>query len=66
MTTEQYIKKYILPNDTKENQILYYKGELEYDEEYIKEHKQYNTLTTKTQDNEQKLRPMENRSTAIQ
>tara|TARA_B110000908_G_C10103693_1_gene379790 strand:+ start:72 stop:230 length:159 start_codon:yes stop_codon:yes gene_type:complete len=52
MTTEQYIKKYILPNDTKENQILYYKGELEYDEEYIKEHKQYNTLTTKTQDNE--------------
>lgn len=39
MNTKQYIKKYILPYDTSENQLAYERGELEYDSDYIKEHK---------------------------
>ena len=42
---KQYIEKYILPNETKENIMLYYNGELEYDKEYIKEHQESNTLS---------------------
>ena len=42
---KEYIEKYILPNETKENIILYYDGSLEYDKEYIKEHQKSNTLS---------------------
>ena len=42
---KEYIKKYILPSDTKENQINYLKGIIEYDLDYIKEHIKHNTLT---------------------
>ena len=41
---KEYIKKYILPNETKENILLYYDGCLEYEKEYIKEHIKHNTL----------------------
>tara|TARA_R110000787_G_scaffold185055_1_gene296843 strand:- start:284 stop:439 length:156 start_codon:yes stop_codon:yes gene_type:complete len=44
---KEYISKYILPNDTKENIILYYNGSLQYDKEYIKEHMKYNKLIIK-------------------
>ena len=40
----KYIKQYILPNETQENKNLYYNGCLQYDNEYIKEHKKNNTL----------------------
>ena len=38
-TTEQrkFIKRYILPYETKENILMFYDGILEYDDEYIKE-----------------------------
>tara|TARA_R100000655_G_scaffold5935_2_gene17644 strand:- start:1879 stop:2154 length:276 start_codon:yes stop_codon:yes gene_type:complete len=39
----EYIEEYIIPNESNENIKLYYKGCLEYDNEYIKEHKKYNT-----------------------
>lgn len=42
---KEYIERYILPNETKENIILYYDGSLEYDKEYIKEHQEGNTLS---------------------
>lgn len=42
MNTKQYIDKYILPYDSSENQLAYEKGELEYDNDYIKEHKLHN------------------------
>ena len=45
---KEYIEKYILTNDTKENIKLYYNGILQYDKEYIKEHIKYNTLINKT------------------
>ena len=45
---KEYISIYILPNDTKENIILYYNGGLQYDKEYIKEHVKYNKLIIKT------------------
>ena len=41
---KEYIKEYILPNETQENKKLYYNGCLQYDKEYIKEHKKNNTL----------------------
>tara|TARA_R110002126_G_scaffold220544_1_gene365961 strand:+ start:220 stop:375 length:156 start_codon:yes stop_codon:yes gene_type:complete len=44
---KEYIERYILPNETKENIILYYDGSLQYDEEYIKEHIKYNKLIIK-------------------
>jgi len=43
-TYKEYIKKYILPNETKENKKLFKNNCLEYDTEYIKEHIKYNTL----------------------
>lgn len=42
MNTKEYIEKYIVPNDSKENQLLYQSGDLEYDNDYIEEHKQHN------------------------
>mgnify|MGYP003631466722 CR=1 FL=1 len=44
---KEYIERYILPNETKENIILYYDGSLQYDKEYIKEHIKYNKLIIK-------------------
>ena len=44
---KEYISKYILPNETKENILLYYDGSLEYDKEYIKDHIKYNNLIIK-------------------
>ena len=41
---KEYIKEYILPYETHENKNLYYEGCIQYDKEYIKEHKKYNTL----------------------
>ena len=41
---KEYVEEYILPNETKENKKLYYNGCLQYDKEYIKDHKKYNTL----------------------
>ena len=41
---KEYIKKYILPNETEENKNLYYNGCLQYDREYIEEHQKQNTL----------------------
>ena len=38
----EYIEKYIIPNETNENIRLYYKGCLEYDNEYLEEHKKFN------------------------
>ena len=43
-TYKEYIKKYILPNETSENKKLFYNNCLEYDKEYIEEHIKYNTL----------------------
>ena len=43
-TYKEYIKIYILPNETKENKKLYYDNCLEYCKEYIKEHIKLNTL----------------------
>tara|TARA_Y100000401_G_C8314707_1_gene221780 strand:- start:982 stop:1239 length:258 start_codon:yes stop_codon:yes gene_type:complete len=40
----EYIEKYILPNESNENIKLYYQNLLEYDNEYIKEHQKNNTL----------------------
>jgi|TARA_R110000744_G_scaffold194218_1_gene313048 hypothetical protein len=42
---KDYIEKYILPYDTKENQISYLEGELEYDREYVKEHRRTNMFS---------------------
>jgi hypothetical protein len=47
MNTKTYIKKYILPNEPKENIIDYYDNNLEYNNEYLKEHICYNTLLNK-------------------
>ena len=33
----KFIKRYILPYETKENILMFYDGILEYDDEYIKE-----------------------------
>jgi hypothetical protein len=33
----KFIKRYILPYETKENILMFYNGILEYDEEYLKE-----------------------------
>ena len=45
-TTElkEYIKKYILPNESHQERIDYLKGNIEYDIDYIKEHIKHNTL----------------------
>ena len=40
----EYIKRYILPYESDKIKLLYFQGLIEYDEEYIKEHKQFNTL----------------------
>jgi len=44
MTNKEYIEKYILPYESDKIKLEYFKGLIEYDKEYIKEHKQYNTL----------------------
>jgi len=44
MTNKEYIKKYILPYESDKIKLQYFEGLIEYDEEYIKEHKQFNTL----------------------
>jgi len=33
----KFIKRYILPYETKENILMFYDGNLEYDEQYLKE-----------------------------
>ena len=44
INNKEYIKKYILPYESDKIKLQYFKGLLEYDKEYIKEHKQFNTL----------------------
>ena len=41
---KEYIKKYILPNESHQERIDYLKGNIEYDIDYIKEHIKHNTL----------------------
>lgn len=41
---KEYIKKYILPNESHQERIDYLKGNIDYDIDYIKEHMQHNTL----------------------
>ena len=41
---KEYIEKYILPYESDKIKLQYFQGLIEYDEEYIKEHKQFNTL----------------------
>ena len=42
MNDREYIEAYILPYDIEENQIAYHKGEMDYDIEYVKEHRLQN------------------------
>lgn len=44
MTNKEYIEKYILPYESDKIKLQYFQGLIEYDKEYIKEHKQFNTL----------------------
>lgn len=44
MNDREYIEAYILPYDIEENQIAYHKGEMDYDIEYVKEHRLQNDL----------------------
>jgi len=41
---KEYIKTYILPNESQQERIDYLKGNTSYDLDYIKEHMNYNTL----------------------
>jgi|TARA_R110000824_G_scaffold43124_1_gene126564 hypothetical protein len=41
---KEYIKIYILPNESLQEQINYLKGNISYDLDYLKEHMQHNTL----------------------
>ena len=38
----EYIERYIIPNESNENIQMYYKGLLQYDENYLNEHKKFN------------------------
>jgi len=42
MSDREYIEAYILPYDIEDNQIAYYKGEMDYDIEYVEEHRLHN------------------------
>ena len=44
MTNKEYIEKYILPYESDKIKLLYFQGLIEYDDQYINEHKQFNTL----------------------
>jgi len=51
MTTiskEEFIDKYILPNESKETIILYLQGEVDFDEEYLKEIAEWNKIIIKS------------------
>jgi len=39
-----YIEKYILPNEDYKVQIQWLNGEMEYDDEYVKEHLENNNI----------------------
>jgi|TARA_Y100000401_G_C8298907_1_gene212910 hypothetical protein len=43
---KQYIEKYIIPNESREMILQYYEGCLEYDNEYLEEHINYNEELT--------------------
>jgi hypothetical protein len=41
---KKYIKDYILPSISKEQQLQYLKGDMDFDADYLKEHIKFNTL----------------------
>ena len=51
MQYDDFIKKYILPNEDKDIRLKYYEGNLEFDKDYLLEIAAYNNIVLLTKKN---------------